>query len=95
MSPSSPTRHPTGSDWTSTMCDYVRAGEPRVLEPGMVLTVEPGLYFRAVEGEEDSPFTGTGVRIEDDVLVTVSGSENLTGSIPTDPDEVEALLAGG
>ncbi len=75
--------------------DYVRTGEPRVLEPGMVLTVEPGLYFRAVEGEEDSPFTGTGVRIEDDVLVTVSGRENLTDSLPTDPDEVEALLAGG
>jgi Xaa-Pro aminopeptidase len=75
--------------------DYVRAGKPRVLEPGMVLTVEPGLYFRAVEGEEDSPFAGTGVRLEDDVLVTAGGRDNLTGSIPTDPDEVEALLVGG
>ena len=75
--------------------DYMKAGEPRALEPGMVLTIEPGLYFREVEGEEDSPFTGTGVRIEDDLLVTESGSENLTGSIPVDSEEVEALLAGG
>ena len=75
--------------------DYMKAGEPRVLEPGMVLTIEPGLYFREVEGDSESPFVGTGVRIEDDILVTESGGENLTGSIPTDLDEVEALQAGG
>jgi Xaa-Pro aminopeptidase len=75
--------------------DYVRAGEPRVLEEGMVLTVEPGLYFREAEGQPDSPFVGTGVRIEDDLLVTETGVENLTASIPTDPDAVEALVKEG
>jgi Xaa-Pro aminopeptidase len=75
--------------------DYMKAGAPRVLEPGMVLTIEPGLYFREMNGDADSPFVGTGVRIEDDILVTESGRENLTSSIPTDPDQVEALLAGG
>jgi Xaa-Pro aminopeptidase len=75
--------------------DYMTAGEPIILEPGMVVTIEPGLYFREVEGQEDSPFIGTGVRLEDDVLVTEAGPENLTASIPTAPDAVEALMATG
>jgi Xaa-Pro aminopeptidase len=61
----------------------------------MVLTVEPGLYFPAVAEEAPGPFTGIGVRIEDDFLVTNSGSESLTGSLPVSMEELEELLAGG
>ena len=71
--------------------DYARRDESRVLEPGMVLTIEPGLYF--APGNEASPerLRGIGVRIEDDVLVTENGHEVLTGALPTSADEVEAL----
>jgi Xaa-Pro aminopeptidase len=72
--------------------DYANAGTSRVLEEGMVLTVEPGLYFPANAGETFGPFTGIGVRIEDDFLVTESGSESLTRSLPVSVDEVEGLL---
>lgn len=76
--------------------DYVVGGRPRTLEPGMVLTVEPGLYFgpAAMEaaGIRGERFRGIGVRIEDDILVTETGSENLTGELETDPDEVERTL---
>jgi len=82
------TSHWLGLD-THDVGDYAVAGEPRPLEPGMVLTVEPGLYFPSA-GE--SPFRGLGVRIEDDVLVTPEGSEVLTTALPTAPDEVEALV---
>lgn len=78
--------------------DYVRDGEPRPLMPGMVLTVEPGLYFGpgAVQagGEPAQAFEGLGVRIEDDILVTADGRENLTRDLPTDPDGVAALVGG-
>lgn len=72
--------------------DYSSAGTSRVLEEGMVLTVEPGLYFPVNAKEEPGPFTGIGIRIEDDFLVTESGSENLTGSLPVSVDEVEGLM---
>ncbi len=62
--------------------DYARRGEPRVLEPGMVLTVEPGLYFAPRPDGEPTPFDGIGVRLEDDLLVTPEGVENLTGALP-------------
>jgi Xaa-Pro aminopeptidase len=69
--------------------DYARNGMARPLEPGMVLTVEPGLYFPP---EADSPYAGIGIRIEDDVLVTSEGGENLTTALPTDPEAVESLV---
>jgi Xaa-Pro aminopeptidase len=69
-------------------------GEHRPLEPGMVLTVEPGLYVAADDERADPRFRGIGVRIEDDLLVTPGGCENLSSSIPKAPDEVEALVAG-
>ena len=73
--------------------DYANAGESRVLEPGMVFTIEPGLYFRPGVCEEAAPrFSGIGVRIEDDVLVTSEGCEVLTASLPTAEEEVEALV---
>jgi Xaa-Pro aminopeptidase len=94
--------------------DYAVDGASRVLEPGMVLTVEPGLYFREGGGSEtetgrdarqepvggpwpgpgSSPFSGIGVRIEDDVLVTPGGAENLTRTLPVDPVEMEGLVGG-
>lgn len=72
--------------------DYASKSVPRVLEPGMVLTVEPGLYFSPASDLPDHGFEGTGVRIEDDLLVTEDGSENLTGSVPVSPEELEALV---
>ncbi len=72
---------------------YTAGGAPRLLEPGMVLTIEPGLYLPPDPDSRDSAFTGMGVRIEDDVLVTEDGSENLTASLPTHPDAIEALLS--
>lgn len=72
--------------------DYARAGTARALEPGMVLTVEPGLYFRPGGDERVEPYAGIGVRIEDDVLVTETGHENLTLALPTAPDDIEKLM---
>jgi Xaa-Pro aminopeptidase len=74
---------------------YRQADEPRRLEPGMVFTVEPGLYLAPGCEEVDPSFCGIGVRIEDDVLVTAEGCEILTAAIPKAPDEVEALVAEG
>jgi Xaa-Pro aminopeptidase len=64
---------------------------PRPLEPGMVITVEPGLYI-GENADVDETYRGIGVRIEDDVVVTADGCENLTAHIPKNPDEVEALV---
>ncbi len=75
--------------------DYVRDDAPRVLEPGMVLTVEPGLYFRpGVEGRAGR-FAGVGVRVEDDVAVTPDGRENLTAALPTSADAIEEIVRAG
>lgn len=65
----------------------------RVLEPGMVLTVEPGLYIPAGSKGVAKKYWGTGIRIEDDILVTKTGHEVLTEQIPKDPDKIEALMA--
>lgn len=73
--------------------DYARAGAARVLEPGMVFTVEPGLYFPPGAEGAAARFAGIAVRLEDDVLVTPSGCENLTGALPTDPDRIAALVS--
>jgi len=73
--------------------DYARAGAPRVLEPGMVFTIEPGLYFRrALCDGRAEPWSGIGIRIEDDVVVTDDGVEVLTSALPTAADEVEGLV---
>jgi len=72
--------------------DYFVEKRPRVLEPGFVLTVEPGLYVP--HGSSCDPaWHGIGVRIEDDVLVTATGPRVLTASIPKRADELEELLA--
>ena len=59
----------------------------------MVLTVEPGLYFKADDELAPEEFRGTGVRIEDDVLVTEDGYENLSAAMPCTADDVEAWIA--
>ncbi|KXS37119.1 MAG: Xaa-Pro aminopeptidase [Halomonadaceae bacterium T82-2] len=71
--------------------DYRVDGEPRPLAPGMVLTVEPGLYIPA---DDDIPeaLRGIGIRIEDDVAVTASGHEVLTADVPKRVAEIEALM---
>jgi Xaa-Pro aminopeptidase len=74
--------------------DYKRGGAWRKLEPGMVLTVEPGCYIRGAAGVPGA-FAGIGVRIEDDVLVTEGGHEVLTHEAPKTIAEIEALMAGG
>jgi Xaa-Pro aminopeptidase len=72
-----------------------RDGETSVeLRPGMVLTVEPGLYFAPGLRGVPRRLRGIGVRIEDDVLVTRSGHRVLSGAIPSAIDEIEALTAG-
>jgi Xaa-Pro aminopeptidase len=65
---------------------------PRVLEPGQVLTIEPGIYVGATAKAPDE-YKGIGVRIEDDVLVTSDGPDVLTRGIPKQPDELEKILA--
>ncbi|CCH68584.1 Xaa-Pro aminopeptidase 1 [Phycicoccus elongatus Lp2] len=62
------------------------------LAPGMVLTVEPGLYFKADDLKAPERFRGNGVRIEDDVLVTADGCENLSAGMPRTADDVEAWI---
>ncbi|HEY8590033.1 MAG TPA: aminopeptidase P family protein [Naasia sp.] len=64
-----------------------------VLEPGMVFTIEPGLYFQPDDLTVPEEFRGIGVRIEDDILVTETGAENLSAAIPRTADEVEAWIA--
>ncbi|MBM4265212.1 MAG: M24 family metallopeptidase [Deltaproteobacteria bacterium] len=66
-------------------------GQPRPLEPGMVLTVEPGLYFSPQLADVPEEYRGIGIRIEDDVLVTPAGHEVLSAKVPKDPDEILAL----
>ncbi len=63
------------------------------LEPGMILTVEPGLYFKADDELAPERFRGHGVRIEDDVLVTETGYENLSAGMPRTSHDVEAWIA--
>jgi len=71
---------------------YFVDGKPRALEPGVCFTVEPGLYFSATEPKTPEHLRGIGVRIEDDVVLTATGYENLTASIPKQIADVEAWM---
>jgi Xaa-Pro aminopeptidase len=63
------------------------------LKEGMVFTIEPGLYFHPDDLLVPEKFRGIGIRIEDDVLVTQDGVENLSSALPRHPDELEAWMA--
>lgn len=73
--------------------EYKVGGEWRVLEPGMTLTVEPGIYIAPDNQSVAKKWRGIGVRIEDDVVVTRKGCEVLTGGVPKTVAEIEALMA--
>lgn len=73
--------------------DYKVDGEWRPLAPGMVMTVEPGIYIAPDNENVEPQWRGIGVRIEDDVLITVSGCEILTHSVPKEINDIEALMA--
>jgi Xaa-Pro aminopeptidase len=73
-------RYKTGDRW-------------RVFEPGMVLTVEPGLYLSNEESIPE-PYRQIGIRIEDDVLITESGNEILSAAAPKEVAAIESLMAG-
>ena len=73
--------------------DYKVGGEWRVLEPGMAMTVEPGIYIAADNQDVAKKWRGIGVRIEDDVVVTRTGCEILTNGVPKTVSEIEALMA--
>jgi Xaa-Pro aminopeptidase len=75
--------------------DYKIGDEWRVLEPGMVMTVEPGLYVSAGDKQVARKWWNIGVRIEDDVLVTRNGNKVLTGAVPKAIDEIEAIVGQG
>jgi Xaa-Pro aminopeptidase len=71
------------------------AKNSRPFAPGMVLTVEPGIYVPPNDKDAPSKYRGIGVRIEDDVLVTDNGNRNLTSKVPKNADEIEALMQKG
>ena len=73
--------------------DYKVGDAWRVLEPGMVMTVEPGIYIPAGTRAVPKRYWNCGIRIEDDVAVTAGGCEVLTADVPSDPDEIEAAMA--
>ncbi|MEZ5423187.1 MAG: aminopeptidase P N-terminal domain-containing protein [Pyrinomonadaceae bacterium] len=70
-----------------------QAKHSKPFAPGMVLTVEPGLYIPPNDKTAPAKYRGIGIRIEDDVLVTKDGNRNLTSAVPKNADEIEALMA--
>lgn len=81
------TSHYLGMD-VHDVGSYFDRGKPRPLEPGMVITIEPGIYI-AAQSEAPERFRGIGVRIEDDVLVDAEGADVLSAAIPKTVDDVE------
>ncbi len=90
-------RHKTGH-WLGLdvhdVGEYRIEGESRLLEPGMVFTIEPGLYVSADDTGVPAKWRGIGIRTEDDVLITTDGHRVLTGALERSADEIEALMAG-
>ena len=72
---------------------YVAAGASRLLEPGMVFTVEPGLYVPPDDEQAPERFRGLGLRVEDDVLITAEGNEVLTAACPKSVEDLEAVCS--
>ena len=72
--------------------DYTEGDEFMTFKPGMITTIEPGIYISS-KMDVDDKWKGIGVRIEDDILVTKDGNENLTKKVPSDPNEIESLMS--
>ncbi|MEV7414321.1 aminopeptidase P family protein [Streptomyces sp. NPDC089919] len=87
------TGHMLGMDVHDCAAARTEAYVDGTLEPGMCLTVEPGLYFQADDLTVPEEYRGIGVRIEDDILVTEDGNKNLSAGLPRRSDEVEAWMA--
>ncbi|MFH9264414.1 aminopeptidase P family protein [Streptomyces sp. NPDC017546] len=87
------TGHMLGMDVHDCAVARTEAYVDGVLEPGVCLTVEPGLYFQADDLTVPEEYRGIGVRIEDDILVTEDGNRNLSATLPRQADEVEAWMA--
>ncbi|WP_115540955.1 aminopeptidase P N-terminal domain-containing protein [Xanthomonas campestris] len=89
-------RHKTGH-WLGLdvhdVGEYRLAGESRLLEPGMVFTIEPGLYVSADDTSVDAKWRGIGIRTEDNVLITADGHRVLTDALARSADEIEAERA--
>ena len=89
-------RHKTGH-WIGLdvhdVGEYRLDGESRLLEPGMVFTIEPGLYIAPDDKSVAAKWRGIGIRTEDDVLVTQDGYRVLTDKLVRSADEIEALMA--
>lgn len=90
-------RHKTGH-WLGLdvhdVGDYRVDGQSRLLEPGMVLTIEPGLYVSADDTTVEEKWRGIGIRTEDDVVITATGHRVMTDALARSADEIEALMAG-
>tara|TARA_B100001059_G_scaffold159160_1_gene158730 strand:- start:3649 stop:4944 length:1296 start_codon:yes stop_codon:yes gene_type:complete len=72
--------------------DYTEGDDFMKFKPGMITTIEPGIYISNAM-DVDNKWKGIGVRIEDDILVTKDGNENLTKKVPSDPHEIESLMS--
>ncbi|MBB1088324.1 aminopeptidase P N-terminal domain-containing protein [Lysobacter sp. SG-8] len=90
-------RHKTGH-WIGLdvhdVGEYRLDGESRLLEPGMVFTIEPGLYIAPDDTRVAAKWRGIGIRTEDDVVITRDGHKVLTGGLARSADEIEAFMAG-
>lgn len=91
-------RHKTGH-WLGLdvhdVGEYRIDGDSRLLEPGMVFTIEPGLYIGADDTSVAEKWRGIGIRTEDDVVITSDGHRVLTDGLARSADEIEAVMAGG
>ena len=86
--------HMLGLDVHDVNCVREANGDFKTFQPGMVMTIEPGLYVADDTKDVPPAYLGIGIRIEDDILVTESGCEVLTDGVPKEMDEIEALVRG-
>ncbi|XP_064637072.1 xaa-Pro aminopeptidase 3-like isoform X2 [Lineus longissimus] len=75
--------------------DSAEVGRNLALQPGMIITIEPGIYISATRNDVDPKYRGIGIRIEDNILITETGHENLTANCPKDPDVIEQIITDG
>lgn len=87
--------HYLGMDVHDAGLYYSKAKDPRVLEPGMVFTIEPGLYIPYDDLDAAEKYRGIGIRIEDNILCTKNGFENLTVDCPKEIKDLEAIIGRG